>query len=100
MSNLPQFLKPYFWDVNFEKLDPEAKAEYIVNRLLDKGDWRAARWATDNFPAGLIRRVLRTRKDFSLKNASFWSLIYQVPLSEVKCFQEPYRTLRKTLWPY
>ena len=100
MSKLPDFLRPYFWDVDFEAVDPALKSEFVVQRLLDKGNLKAVKWATDNFSSELIRRVLRTRPDFSLKNASFWSLLYQVPLAEVKCFQEPYRTTRKTLWPY
>lgn len=100
MSQLPKFLKGYFWDTKFEELDTDKHAQLIVNRLLDKGNLRATKWATENYSSTLIKKVLRTRRDFSLKNASFWSLLYQVPLSEVKCFQEPYRTMRKTLWPY
>ena len=100
MSQLPEFLKGYFWDTKFEDLDAEEDKDFIVNRLLDKGNLSATKWVCMHYSPELIRKVLKTRRDFSLKNASFWSLLYQVPLSEVKCFQEPYRTMRKTLWPY
>lgn len=100
MSKLPEFLKPYFWDVTFAELDSQKNEDFIVHRLLDKGNLQATKWVTKNYPPDSIRTVLKTWRDFSLKNASFWSLLYQVPLSEVKCFQEPYRTMRKKLWPY
>lgn len=75
-------------------------AEFIVNRLLDKGNWRVAKWVEATYPAELVRRVLEVNRDFSLRSASFWSLIYDVPPSQIKCLREPYRSLRKTLWPY
>lgn len=100
MSALPDFLKPYFWDVDFSSLDTYKNSVYIINRLLDKGGLRAAKWIEKTFSPELIKQTLCTRRDFSLRNASFWSTIYNIPLNQIKCFQEPYRTMRRTLWPY
>ena len=100
VTKLPEFLKPYFWDVDFSRLDSAKNSEYIINRLLDKGNLKAAKWVEATYPIELVRKVLTTQKDFSLRNASFWGLIFGVPQSQLKCFYEPYRTMRKTLWPY
>lgn len=99
-SRLPEFLKPYFWDVKFEGLEVDRSAEFIINRLLDKGGWQAAKWVEITYPKELVQKVLRTNRDFSLRNATFWGLIYGVPEPQIKCLSEPYRTMRKTLWPY
>lgn len=99
-KKLPEFLKPYFWDVDFEKLSVSGKPEFIVNRLLNQGNLDAALWVRGNYPDELVKKVLKTQRDFSLKRASFWGMMYGVPKSEIKCFQEPYYTIRRTLWPY
>ena len=97
---IPKSLHRYFWDVNVEKLDPAKKPYFVISRLLDKGNVEAARWVRDNYDDKTVRETLQKYRDFSLKSASFWSLIYKVPLKKVKCFQEPYLTMRKTHWPY
>ena len=97
---IPKHLHKYFWDVDVKKLDPEKSPYFVVSRLLDKGNIEAARWVNENYNAEIIRDTLKKFRTFSLKSASFWALIYQVPLNQVKCFQEPYLSLRKTHWPY
>ena len=34
----PIFAKRIFWDVNFETLDYDAKANFIIERVFDRGD--------------------------------------------------------------
>ena len=86
--------------MDVKKLDPEKKPYFVINRLLDKGDIEAARWIKKTFSNEQIRYTLTGMQDFSLRSGSFWGLIYQVPINKLKCFQEPYLTTRKTLWPY
>lgn len=99
-TKLPEFLKKYFWDVRFEELDGMKDADFIIYRLLGRGNLEAAKWVEATYPAELVGKVLRTQRDFSLRDASFWGLIYNIPVSQIRCFNEPYRSLRKTLWPY
>lgn len=97
---IPKSLYHYFWDVDVKKLDPEKKPYFVISRLLDKGNIEAVHWIRSNFSKEIVRKTLQNYCDFSLRSASLWGLLYQVPLSQIKCFQEPYRTSRKTLWPY
>ena len=97
---IPKYLHQYFWDVDVEKLDIEKYPYFVVSRLLDKGNIEAVRWVKKNFNYNLVKKTLINHRDFSLKSASFWALIYKIPKEEIKCFQEPYRTVHKTLWPY
>ncbi|OGK15985.1 hypothetical protein A2690_00840 [Candidatus Roizmanbacteria bacterium RIFCSPHIGHO2_01_FULL_39_12b] len=97
---IPKSLYKFFWDVNPEKVNPREKPYFVIQRLLDKGDIEAVRFVRGNFEPSVIQKTLKNYRDFSLRSASFWGLLYQVPLSQIKCFQEPYLTTRKTLWPY
>lgn len=97
---IPKSLHRYFWDVDIKKLDPNKKPYFVINRLLDKGNIEAAKWTRKNFSKDRITYTIQNLRDFSLRNASFWGLLYKIPQSKIKCFQEPYRTMHKTLWPY
>jgi hypothetical protein len=96
---IPKSLHKYFWDTDVDKLDFE-RPYFIINRLLEKGDIKAAKWVRKNFSEEKIIFTIKKYRDFSLQNASFWGLIYKIPLNQIICFQEPYRTIRRTLWPY
>ncbi|PIQ71966.1 hypothetical protein COV87_00445 [Candidatus Roizmanbacteria bacterium CG11_big_fil_rev_8_21_14_0_20_37_16] len=97
---IPTSLHHFFWDVDVSKLDPEKKQYFVISRLLDKGDVEAVKWVRNHYDAEDIRETLENYRDFSLQSGSLWALIYQVSIEKVKCFQEPYRNMRKTLWPY
>lgn len=97
---IPKSLSQYFWDVDIDKLDPQKKPYFIISRLLDRGNLEAVRWVRSHYPSKIIKETLQKYRDFSLKSASFWSLVYQVPQGKVKCLKEPYRSMRKKLWPY
>lgn len=99
-TTLPPSLCKFFWDVNPAKVNPSEKPYYVINRLLDKGNVEAARWVLANFPKETIRETFRKLRDFSPVVANFWADYLHFPLEEVKCMQEPWRSLRKQLWPY
>ena len=58
MKTLPQFLKKYFWDVDFSKLDKEMYASFIIERILEEGDEKAAEWMRDNLDIAQIKNLL------------------------------------------
>ncbi len=97
---LPVSLHRFFWDVDPKTVDPSKSSKYVINRLLDKGDLAAARWVINHYPKETIIETFKTRRDFSGDTASFWAHYLGFPVEEAKCMQEPYRSLRKQLWPY
>lgn len=99
-KKLPKFLHQYFWDIDVKKLDPSKSPKYVINRLLDKGDLKAAYWTLKTFPRKMIKDTFKTMRDFSPKNGTFWTLFLKIPKKEVKCLQKPYLKLRRELWPY
>lgn len=99
-KKLPVKFKALFWDTNFDTIDPSSKPLYVINRMLDKGNLEAIHWVRQNFPKNLIKETLKKLRDYSLKSATFWAIIYGIPFNQVKCLQEPYLTTRRQLWPH
>ncbi len=100
MKSLPKFLKKYFWDIDFKKLDVEKFRLYIVSRILNYGDEKAIEWMNRHFRRDEQIRVLCTTRDISLRSANFWALILGIPKRKVKCLQKQYIAKRKQIWPY
>jgi len=100
MRNAPKFLKKYFWDVDFEKLDVESHSKDIVGRILEYGDEKAIRWMERNFAKDEIADVLFKLRNVSPKSANFWALIFGIDRKKVLCLQRHYLETQRMHWPY
>jgi hypothetical protein len=89
-GKLPGFLKPYFWDVDFEKLDLDKSRRFILNRVIDRGNTPSLRWALSIYSKDEIRELILTSRDLSRKTANFWADMLAVDKSQVPCLQKPY----------
>ena len=99
-TKLPTSFKKYFWDVDFNKLNPQNNASYIILRLLDRGDAKVISWLVKNYPKGLIKEIIINRRGLSPKTAVFWALLLGIDQKKVVCLQTPYLKMRQELWPY
>lgn len=100
MKRLPQFLKKYFWDVEFEKLDTALYSQDTLVRLLEYGDQKAIRWMRRNFTKDEIADCLYHLRSVSPKSANFWALIFGIDRKKVLCLQRHYLEIRRKHWPY
>ncbi len=100
MKTLPQFLKKYFWDVDFNKLDKEIYASFIIERILEEGDEKAARWMRDNFDLEQIKNVLYNSKNLSLKSANYWQLIFNLKRENISCLRKSFQQKQRPIWKY
>lgn len=98
MKTLPQFLKKYFWDVDFNKLDKEIYASFIIERILEEGDEKAARWMRDNFDLEQIKNVLYNSKNLSLKSANYWQLILNLKREKISCLRKSFQKKQRPIW--
>ncbi len=89
-TKLPEFLKPYFWDVDFETLELDKAPTFILKRIIDKGDTTALRWAQKRFSSNDIKKLVTKTRDISRKSANFWTLVLGLKSKEVPCLQKPY----------
>jgi len=70
---LPSFLKKYFWDVDFERINLKEHEYYVIERLLEYGDLRAIKWLLKNFDKRKIKKVLNSSRALSKKTKIFFS---------------------------
>lgn len=86
---LPPYLKPLFWDADPAALDVYRHRRYIIERILEFGDFREIRWMQETYAADEIVRVLREARGLSPRSAAYWSLVYDVPAEEMACLRKP-----------
>lgn len=100
MKKPPIFLKKYFWEVEFEKINPQKSKIYILRRILEYGDEKAVNWMRKNFKTSEIKNALVNYRGYSLKSANFWSIILDIPRKEVLCLKKLSQSSQKKIWPY
>jgi len=100
MKKLPGFLKRYFWDVEFGKIDAEARSQYVLARLLEYGDEKAVSWMKRNFTKHQVEDVLFHYRSVSPQSANFWAVVFNINKRKIICLQKHYLEIRKRHWPY
>lgn len=85
MAALPEFLRPWFWDVEFHDIRLPERKTYVLERLLELGDDQAIRWVKASFVSQDIADVVRRSRRISPKTARFWSLVLDIPEEEIRC---------------
>lgn len=87
---LPDFLRPYFWDVEFEKMELTKNSQFIVKRVLDRGNLYDIRWLIKTFGKNEIKKVVMGTRDLARPTGNFWADILGVDKTRVPCLQKPY----------
>src|SRR5262249_15201378 len=57
MTTLPERMRSLFWETDLEVVDPEAHRDYVLERIMTRGDWEAVRWLRSCYPRDLIAGV-------------------------------------------
>ena len=100
MRSLPLFLKRYFWDVDFSKLDKKAYATFIIERILEEGDGKAVNWMKKNFALALLRKTLARSRRISPRSANFWQLIFNMKRDKILCLNKSFQKKPEPIWKY
>lgn len=74
---LPRFLRPLFWELDFDRLDVEAHADSILARVLESGRMRDVRWLVATYGWDRIHRFFREvgHPELSPRTIAFWRAI-------------------------
>lgn len=94
MTKLPEFLKKYFWDVDFNSLNLERDRTFILKRVLDRGDTKAINWLNQHYTKRDIENLITTSRDLSQKTANFWAIFLNIDPKKVPCLQKPYSRIQ------
>lgn len=74
-SSLPDRLRPFFWDVEFEKLHTTESADFIISRLMEHGDEAAVRFLLSRYDVEKLREVLARSRSCSRRSRQFWRIL-------------------------
>lgn len=74
-SILPEDLKEYFWDVDFNELSLEKYPRFIGERIMNYGDLKAIKWLLTVKGKEFIRSVLDSSRNLNPKTKNFWKIM-------------------------
>lgn len=94
----PVFDKRIFWDVNFENIDYEAKANWVIVRVFERGDVPDIRNCRRFYGDEKIREALLNAKSLMLHTIYLASAVIERPIEDFKCYKN--RQLNPELYPY
>jgi hypothetical protein len=94
----PLFAKRIFWDVVFENIDYTVKANFVIERVFERGDVEDIRNCRRYYGDEKITAVLLNAKFLSETRMYLASAIINRPLKDFKCYI--LRQLNPTLFPY
>ncbi len=97
---MPSFLKEYFWDVDFSKLDKKKHSQFIIERILEYGNRKAVAWLKKNFELPKIKKILCDSKNLSAKSANFWHIIFGLKKNKISCLKKLSQKKHKLIWRY
>ena len=78
---IPESLAWLFWEVDPTTIDLERHRDYVLERIMTRGDWIAMRWLIDRVEKPILAEFLARRADqLSPRDRAFWSLIADAPV--------------------
>jgi hypothetical protein len=94
----PEFNKRIFWDVNFEQLDYDAKANFVIERVFERGDVDDIRQCRRYYGDKQVTEALLYAKFLPLHTIYFASAVINKPIQSFRCYI--LRQLNPELFPY
>ncbi len=94
----PVLAKRIFWDVNFERIDYDAKASWVIERVFSRGDVEDIRQYRRYYGDEKVTAVLLNAKYLLLHTIHFASAVIDKPINEFRCYT--LRQLNPGLFPY
>lgn len=89
-TQIPEFLRSYFWDIAFEELEVKKHAFLIIKRVLDRGNFRDIRWLVTVYGKEAIKKVVMSTRDLARPTGNFWADILALDKHQVRCLRKPY----------
>ena len=94
----PVFDKRIFWDVNFEALDYDKKASFIIERVFERGDVEDIRQCRRYYGDEKVTEVLLNTKYLPERRLHLAAVVIDKPVTEFRCYT--LRQLNPKLFPY
>jgi nicotinamide mononucleotide adenylyltransferase len=94
----PVFNKRIFWDVVFENIDYDAKANFVIERVFERGDVEDIRNCRRYYGDEKVAQALLNAKFLPEITMYLASAVINKPLKDFRCYI--LRQLNPALFPY
>ena len=94
----PIFNKRIFWDVVFENIDYDAKANFVIERVFERGDVEDIRNCRRYYGDEKVTQALLNAKFLPETRMYLASAVINRPLKDFRCYT--LRQLNPKLFPY
>ncbi len=94
----PIFNRRIFWDVVFENIDYDTKANFVIERVFERGDVEDIRNCRRYYGDEIVTEALLNAKFLPEHTMYLASAVIDKPLNEFRCYK--LRQLNPTLFPY
>jgi hypothetical protein len=94
----PVFNRRIFWDVNYDKMDLDLRANFVIERVFERGDVDDIRQCRRYYGDEKVTTALLNAKFLPEHRMHLASAVIDKPMSEFRCY-----TLRQSnpgLFPY
>ncbi len=83
----PELARRIFWDVDFDKLDYDAKAAFVIERVFKRGDVPDIRNCRRYYGDEKVKEVLLNAKFLRLQSTYLASAVIGEPLWNFRCYR-------------
>ena len=97
-NNTPFFYPRIFGDIDVEKLDFNAKSNFIIERVFERGDVEDIRRCRRYYGDEKVTAALLNAKYLPIHTIHFASAVIDKPIEEFRCYT--LRQLNPGLYPY
>ncbi len=94
----PVFNRRIFWDVNFDALDYDKRARFIIERVFERGDVDDIRQCRRYYGDAFITKVLLTAKYIPERRLHLAAAVIDKPVNDFQCYK--LRQSNPELFPY
>lgn len=94
----PIFNRRIFWDVDFDAIDYDKSARFVIERVFERGDVEDIRQCRRYYGDEKIAEILLTAKYLPERRLHLAAAVIDKPITEFRCY-----TLRQSnpgLYPY
>ena len=70
-----KFRQTLFWDVNPKNIDVKKNAQYIIERVLDFGNDKEARWLWHFYDKKRLKKVVLKSRCLRVETKTLWTLL-------------------------
>ena len=88
--------KTLFWDVDYDKLDVDKQSGFVIERVLENGNYKDWEAIKKYFGIDIIKQTVLNARYLNKQTLRFCSVIFNIPLNKFRCYNQVY--LNQGLW--